>query len=197
MTDAKQGVLSVAFAIQTSLWGLEGLKKAAKEDSLFDRIGDPFIKVYFLLCLRKQKRELLTILNTSWKTADPKKFLAAGDMLFKVNEFKLAKLCFDHAIATLKDEKEQETRLRALVGKLECVIVLGRQELENGTTDGERNYTDAKEWYDAICADVYLLRPAVGLELSYRLRRAFADMHANLRDFRERNRRQSGITQSS
>lgn len=171
MRATYQNILSAAGKIHILLGTLKGLKEASKTDPLIDRLGDPFVKAYTLIRLFFQKRELFTLLDSCESVDDPRLYLEVGNILQKAEEYSRALSCFERAIILIDDCWQQDTRLSALMGELECLIALQEDLYWQGKTD-DRMKRESEEFYMLICEDLSAASVAIQKSLKGRLCKA-------------------------
>jgi hypothetical protein len=164
-----QSITTATKRVLLILEALTGVKEAEKTDSFLMRVGDVFLKLYFAFQLRKAKRALILSVNSSFKCDEADVFLAAGDALQKVEAFEHAKYCYGRTVEVINDCDEQDMRLLALMGKLECMVAISQRELKQERIDTQGGYREAKMWHDVICQDLSATNSEVCAEIKERL----------------------------
>lgn len=174
-----QSITKASKRVLIVLEALEEIEVAAKYEPFMVRAGDIFLKMYYQVCLRKEKRILLQAVTSSFKCNEPDVFLAAGNVLQKVEAFQEAKYCYGRVIELLDDCNEQDMRLLALMGKLECIVSISKDELHSEKIDTQGGYREAKTWYGIIDQDLDATSPSVRDEIKKRLSAVYAIMFSN------------------
>lgn len=156
----------------------EIVESAKKLRFLIERFNErnPFLRLFLgidillaKLKLQKEREVFLKNLRASG-CKNPIPYLMEGRELFEVAEFECARVCFDRVLEFLETD-DQNVRLPALVGRLECGVALVFQKIERGEIEDTPFYERIKEDSQTIRNDLGFACFDVQIDLTSRLAR--------------------------
>lgn len=157
--------IDVVFRLAESRWN--AYQKNRKKGARLSFIFGFFLRLHF----SNSVRNLLAVLKSASFTTDPLFPILVGEFLYKIERFEEAATCFGRAVEIL-NVPDQDIRLRALMGKLECLIVIQDNLYWGGKKTSSRMRKESEVFYSLICEDLNAVSEELQKSLRSRLCKA-------------------------
>lgn len=174
MNSTDHGLRAAAVKAERRLEVLREIEEAEKSLPFLERCFDKIAVLYNTYLFWRAKQGLLMVLSNPSRDTDPKLYLDAGKVLYDAGDYKNAKSCFDRVLETLNTD-DQDIRLSALMGKLECKVAMSLLRVTDGKAD-LKGYEEAKYWHGVIAEDLLAASFKVQVDIKPRLARAGIQM---------------------